>query len=843
MYDIKQITNYDLQGFDTEVINGTQYAVIPASFLGVDISKLSYCVTKPSGIGSSFYITVNNETFEIIIGKTGMYELNIEQYFNNQVNQTKIIEVKVTQLKLPISIPFVLDYATFGVTNSAVYKKIVKIPTQKGNPAYTGKLIYPSFYNYSSKDLIIMGETEAIEVGQHIVTFKLRPDTVWEDGTVEDKKIPWYIEKGVLSLSILPHQNGKLTYNKEEQSPVWSRYDKNKLDIRGEVKGTNAKTYIAYFYPTKNYTWEDGTTEKQEVQWEIEKAALDIVTNTIFYEDDFIYDGEPHFPNWQGLPEYIEAIFEPQTDAGSYYTQFRITNENYYWNTGSSSGYSYTDPTKKSWYIKPQPLEDESISIIQTTFEYDGQPHMPILEYDATKIKVEEYTNTYPTSSYYSTSYHPEKNYCWKDGNTYSKYIYWKITKKPVPLPIQTNQLLYNGTSQLPEWEYDTNSIYMYSSTGQINAGTYYTQCYLKDSSYYCWEDDPSNSSTRSIPWTIAKIKTSFSVAENEVIFNDNNSYTIPIEGEDLKYVAISANPLVAISKIENKNLIITPIGGGETTITVSIFDVNVECESEQVINITSNLTEINIPLKSFSEATDDELFVMGEASRQGLINLKTDAGWKVGDERKVQFYGTQQTNGINSQSSNELTFIILNDGGYDLVEPIGEKTQSDFIIGMKNCFSSTSCIKQYSTTPGWRQIEIRSWCNNQFKEALAPGFKSLFKLTKVPTINSYSDGKAITNTEDYFFLPTEYEIRNANSYSYTEERPFKQWDYCALSTNNRKKRASEISSSYTQYWTRSLYRSGSNSSSYNGVTITSSGGADYWNQNSYYGISVAGCV
>lgn len=108
MYDIKQITNYDLQDFDTEIINDIQYAVIPLSFLGTPIVKLGYCITNPSGIGSSFFIKINNEQYEIIMGETGMYEINMDVYYDSSGKHT--VSPAVTEVKVPKKYDFTLDY-------------------------------------------------------------------------------------------------------------------------------------------------------------------------------------------------------------------------------------------------------------------------------------------------------------------------------------------------------------------------------------------------------------------------------------------------------------------------------------------------------------------------------------------------------------------------------------------------------------------------------------------------------------------------------------------------------------------------------------------------------------
>ena len=825
MYDIKQITNYDLQGFDTEVINGTQYAVIPASFLGADISKLSYCVTKPSGIGSSFYITVNNKTFEIIIGKTGMYELNIEQYFNNQVNQTKTIEVKVTQLKLPMSIPFVLDYATFGVTDNVIYKKVVKIPSQKGNLIYTGKTIYPSFNNFSSKDLIMIGETEAKDAGQHVVTFKLKPDRVWEDGTVEEKRIPWNIEKEVIQFSILPHQLEIPIYNGEEIKPSWSAYDKNRLFIQGQTKGINAGEYTVFFSPTKNCIWEDGTEDLKEVKWQIKQQA---VSYQPFCSNELYYNGNRQSPEWDGYnQEFINVNAEPQINAGTYEATFTIVNENYIWEANNSNILTVT------WDINRQKIDDTGLQFESNQFIYDGNPHLPIFTFDEDKLAVDEYGLTERIDAgFYYLSYYPKENYCWEDGGTYYRYADWMIERQMIDLfPEQQGELRYTGEELSPIWDnYDENIMSKYYNLSAIDVGTYNTTFYLNDN--YYWPDKTYGS--KSISWEIKKGIVSFDISETNVVFDTGDPIEITITGYTRgPFAIVSSDTRVARGTVNEEGILtIISKSGGEATLTISVDSPNAECEDVKTITVISNLPEFTIPLEPFATATEEDLAIMLEAAYAGEIDLEADAGWKIGDERKVQLSSISASNSLESQSSQQITLVLMHKSGY---KQYGQNNNTLYIVGMKNCLSSSGQLDTSTSNYGWSRCKRRTWCNNSFKNALPEGIRNLFKQVEVKSTN-YSSTSNLTTTYDYFFFPTEHEVRNACTHSYSVESSLPQWDY--FKTYSKTKNYGDAG--YTaEYWTRSIY----SSSSYPCATITTNGGSDYWKTTSSYGISVAGCI
>ncbi len=80
------------------------------------------------------------------------------------------------------------------------------------------------------------------------------------------------VEKHKLAI---PSQSGSLTYTGSVQSPVWSNYDAEKLQIGGVTSGTNAGDYEATFTitDTAKYEWSDQTDKPKSVSWSIAKAA------------------------------------------------------------------------------------------------------------------------------------------------------------------------------------------------------------------------------------------------------------------------------------------------------------------------------------------------------------------------------------------------------------------------------------------------------------------------------------------------------------------------------------------------------------------------------------------
>lgn len=75
------------------------------------------------------------------------------------------------------------------------------------------------------------------------------------------------------TIDTYPSATGTLTYTGSAQSPNWSDYDADKMDIGGTTSATNAGTYTTTFTPKDGYVWQDGTDAAYSVSWTIGKAA------------------------------------------------------------------------------------------------------------------------------------------------------------------------------------------------------------------------------------------------------------------------------------------------------------------------------------------------------------------------------------------------------------------------------------------------------------------------------------------------------------------------------------------------------------------------------------------
>lgn len=130
----------------------------------------------------------------------------------------------------------------------------------------------------------------------------------------------------------IPTQNGSLTYTGGVQSPGWTGFYDNIMEISGETSGTNAGIYTAIFSlkDKKQYQWEDGQIGDKRVPWDIFRAV--ITTGVPYQQGTLYYTGNVLTPTWANYdPNQLEISGTTYaTDVGTYEVTFTPT-KNYKW--------------------------------------------------------------------------------------------------------------------------------------------------------------------------------------------------------------------------------------------------------------------------------------------------------------------------------------------------------------------------------------------------------------------------------------------------------------------------------------------------------------------------------
>jgi len=222
------------------------------------------------------------------------------------------------------------------------------------------------------------------------------------------------------------------------------------------------------------------------------------------------------------------------------------------------------------------------------------------------------------------------------------------------------------------------------------------------------------------------------------------------------------------------------------------------------------------ITLKTFSEATEEELVATVQAADDGLIDLYDDAGWRVGQEREVSISaisssGTGWSVG-ESQPAQTATLVLMHKGDYELVTPVKAKggasrSTCSFVVGMKNSVSYGGYIHPNTTSSfakSWFQTDRADWCNRGFYGALSANIQSLFKKFIYKTYNF--EFNRVYSFQAYFVLPAEYEVFGMRSYSMDDEaNALFQFDWYKTAENRIKNKGGYADA----YWTRSPSTSG----------------------------------
>ena len=183
----------------------------------------------------------------------------------------------------------------------------------------------------------------------------------------------------------------------------------------------------------------------------------------------------------------------------------------------------------------------------------------------------------------------------------------------------------------------------------------------------------------------------------------------------------------------------------------------------------------------SWAEGTDAEICAMVEAADKGLIKLRDY--WHIGDSRKVQLSACAGASSDVAHAAQEVELVLADDLPLmRLTQPVecGRK-RPEFVVVQRNCLAETDIFS--TANGGWKESELRTWCNGVYIGALpatlAPIFKEIVRVTP-SSCSGYSSAGIASN--DRAFIPTVpelfskysvYESSDASTGAYSELRRF----------------------------------------------------------------------
>ena len=184
-----------------------------------------------------------------------------------------------------------------------------------------------------------------------------------------------------------------------------------------------------------------------------------------------------------------------------------------------------------------------------------------------------------------------------------------------------------------------------------------------------------------------------------------------------------------------------------------------------------------NPPL--WSTGSDSAIKTAIEKHYAGEIDLSEI--WSVGDERVVNISAIDAYNeGMNDTHAAQSITLVLTDKGGKILTSTGEECL--FQVDQKKSLLENGKMNDTDTNiGGWRDCARRTWCNENFYNAIPNTLRPIFK----EFVNESGQGGMTTSgtytTEDYFALRSEIEIYGSRTYSVSGEGSQVEWYETAL--------------------------------------------------------------
>lgn len=386
---------------------------------------------------------------------------------------------------------------------------------------------------------------------------------------------------GRYTITTIPSPAGSLAYTGTTQSPIWSNFNADVMEIGGTTSAIEAGTYYATFTPKEGYQWSDKSTTAKEVAWVIDKAKA----ATPAQSGSLTYNGNAQSPVWINYdPEKMTISGQTSaTDAGTYTATFTLTGD-YTWSDGS------TDPKQIQWSIGKATVT--AVPTQSGSLVYNGSQLTPSWNnYDSSKLTIGGQSNGTNAGSYTAT-FTPTKNYQWSDGGSGAKNATWSIQKATLTtVPSQSGSLTYNGSAQSPTWSnYNSAALTIGGTNSATDAGTY--QASFTPTANYQWSD---GTGAKTANWTINKAAGSLTLSNSVMELTGTKptaSITVTRPGDGA--ISIENNNTTAVTASLSGNTIsLTGKANGSATITVKVAaGKNYTAPSNKTITVTVSFSK-----------------------------------------------------------------------------------------------------------------------------------------------------------------------------------------------------------------------------------------------------------
>ena len=412
------------------------------------------------------------------------------------------------------------------------------IPSQNGEPQYTGSAISPQWLNYEDQKMSISGTTSATNAGTYTATFTPIGLYCWTDGTRTAKNVQWRILPKVITVPTA--STTEFTYSGSAITLTVNNPNSDGTSQTGTVSATNAGNYTATYKlkSTTNYIFSDGTTTDKSIAWKIKPKSVTIPTAAV---TQFEYTGDT----------ITLSVTNPNADcinvsgatwavnAGSYTATYKLkSTSNYVFSDGTTADKSI------NWKINAKKLAKPTASTTSFTYNKSSQG-LTISNYDSNYM-TKSGTDTAVAAASYSVTFALKNttNTTWSDGTTSNVVISWSIAVLKLTKPsASTTAFTYDGTSKnLSVSNFNSNYESLSGSTSEINAGSYSATYSLLDTTNTTWSDGSTADITLSWQITRKKLTAAQSTFSQSGTLTYNGSAQSPtISGYNASYHDLSS--------------------------------------------------------------------------------------------------------------------------------------------------------------------------------------------------------------------------------------------------------------------------------------------------------------
>ncbi len=383
-------------------------------------------------------------------------------------------------------------------------------------------------------------------VGKYSITASIidKVNYEWkEDPKDEDRVLEWSITAKKLAVPAVKTEfvyNGKVQRAKEKD--LDENYDRYLMDVIKHGGGVNAGDYemVIRLTNTKDYVWEDGTTDNQTITWTIKKAENPIYViddqtiDTIYYASDNsvffkpatrakgevtyeLVSAEKRNSRSLALGEKFvvsgnEITIKGGTEEGVYDLVVKAT-------AAGDSNYDVGEKEIKiTLTISVSTIDKPTDLAVSTTYNGKVQTN----GYDKPDGVVMTGDDRGKNAGEYSATYTPDENHVWSDGTREQVTVVLTIDRQKLDLPYFDGESTFVYDGDYHRADVDGYNPLLVDLSGDTwykkHTGNYEITASIRDKVNYEWEKDPDEDKV--LEWSITAKKLAVPEVVTEFVYD-----------------------------------------------------------------------------------------------------------------------------------------------------------------------------------------------------------------------------------------------------------------------------------------------------------------------------------